>query len=540
MLPAIQLEPEVGDGWVRFTQTVGGRTGVPLPRPVRHAPFVQYRAPIVWSTLELTIHADGSHEARMVGASPFPRHWIYGDDGVLTGKTALADYKDWAGKAFGDRTPWGDQDEPALVSQVETALERELSRVVMAGGKRPKIIKLHAGDNLVEQGDEADDLFLLLNGVLLVEVDGEAIAELGPGAVVGERAGLEAGRRTATLRAVDQLHGGQGAGRSHRPDPAHRAGRRSQAGAAGGADQRRRAAGRLMRVDVCGVRGSTPAPGPEFAGVGGETSCVALSHDAEERPRLVLDAGTGLRRVTSLLGGEPFRGTILLGHLHWDHTHGLPFFRGGDREDASTTVLLPEQGVEPIELLDRFMGPPMFPVTFEGLRGSWTAGALEEGRHEIEGFRVLAREIPHKGGRTFGYRVADEVGSLAYLSDHGPRGALGPGPDGWGPYHEAALELCAGVDLLIHDAQHTAAELPAASATSVTPPLTTRWSSAAAPASTRCCCSTTTPTAPTPRSRRWPPAWRGREARWSSRLASRPSCTRATVPTAGRPCRDVM
>jgi phosphoribosyl 1,2-cyclic phosphodiesterase len=216
-----------------------------------------------------------------------------------------------------------------------------------------------------------------------------------------------------------------------------------------------------MRVDVCGVRGSTPAPGPEFAGVGGETSCVALSHDAEERPRLVLDAGTGLRRVTSLLGGEPFRGTILLGHLHWDHTHGLPFFRGGDREDASTTVLLPEQGVAPVELLDRFMGPPMFPVTFEGLRGNWTTASLEEGWHEIEGYRVLAREIPHKGGRTFGYRVMDETGSLAYLSDHGPRGALGPGPDGWGPYHEAAMELCAGVDLLIHDAQHTGAELPA-------------------------------------------------------------------------------
>jgi hypothetical protein len=202
MLPAIQPEPEVGDGWVRFTQTVGGRTGVPLPRPVRHAPFVQYRAPIVWSTLELTIHADGTHEGRMVGASSFPRHWIYGDDGALTGKTALLDYKDWAGKAFGDRTPWGDQDEPALVAEVETALERELSRVVMAGGKKPKIVKLEAGETLVEQGDEADDLFLLLNGVLLVEVDGEAIAELGPGAVVGERAGLESGRRTATLRAV--------------------------------------------------------------------------------------------------------------------------------------------------------------------------------------------------------------------------------------------------------------------------------------------------------------------------------------------------
>jgi hypothetical protein len=202
MLPAIQLEPEIGDGWVRFTQTVGGRTGAPLPRPVRHAPFVQYRAPIVWSTLELTIHSDGTQEGRLAGASTFPRHWIYGDDGALIGKTAVADYKEWAGKNFGERTPWGDQDEPALVSEVESALERELSRVVMAGGKKPKIVKVDEGKNLVEQGDEADDLFLLLNGVLLVEVDGEAIAELGPGAIVGERAGLESGRRTATLRAV--------------------------------------------------------------------------------------------------------------------------------------------------------------------------------------------------------------------------------------------------------------------------------------------------------------------------------------------------
>jgi hypothetical protein len=202
MLPAIQLEPEVGDGWVRFTQTVGGRTGAPLPRPVRHAPFIQYRAPIVWTTLELTIHADGTSEGRLAGASHFPRHWVYGDDGALTAKAAVADYKDWAGKTFGQRTPWGDQDEPALVSEVETALERELSRVVMAGGKKPKIVKVGVGHTLVEQGDEADDLFLLLNGVLVVEVDGEAIAELGPGAIVGERAGLESGRRTATLRAV--------------------------------------------------------------------------------------------------------------------------------------------------------------------------------------------------------------------------------------------------------------------------------------------------------------------------------------------------
>ncbi len=78
----------------------------------------------------------------------------------------------------------------------------------------------------------------------------------------------------------------------------------------------------------------------------------------------------------------------------------------------------------------------------------------------IEGFTVVAREIPHTGGRTMGYRVSDDDSSIAYLSDHGPALTFGPGPQGFGPYHEAAMELCTGADLLIHDAQYTASELP--------------------------------------------------------------------------------
>ena len=79
-----------------------------------------------------------------------------------------------------------------------------------------------------------------------------------------------------------------------------------------------------MRTYLCGVRGSTPAPGAEFVRYGGHTSCVALAHDGGAGPTLVLDAGIGLRRVTALLGGQPFSGTIVLTHLHWDHVHGLP------------------------------------------------------------------------------------------------------------------------------------------------------------------------------------------------------------------------
>ena len=215
-----------------------------------------------------------------------------------------------------------------------------------------------------------------------------------------------------------------------------------------------------MRIHLHGVRGSTPAVGADFVEVGGHTSCVALTPDGDTAPRLVLDAGTGLRRLSAKLAGEPFRGSILLGHLHWDHTHGLPFFPAGDRDDAEVRLLVPEQSTPAVELIGRFMSPPAFPIPPTDLRGSWEFATIDEGVHEVEGFTVLVREIPHKGGRTLGYRISDGHRSIAYLSDHGPI-VLGPGPDGLGPYHDAALELADGVHVLIHDAQYTAEELPA-------------------------------------------------------------------------------
>ena len=98
-----------------------------------------------------------------------------------------------------------------------------------------------------------------------------------------------------------------------------------------------------MKVHYCGVRGSLPAAGVEFARYGGHSSCVALTHAGADRPSLILDAGTGLVRASSLMNGEPFAGTILLTHLHWDHVIGLPFCSAVDNPDAHTTVLLPEQ-----------------------------------------------------------------------------------------------------------------------------------------------------------------------------------------------------
>jgi hypothetical protein len=197
-------EPEIGDGWVRFRQTGGGRTGVPAPRRVAKPPFVQYHAPTAWSTLSLTLHADGKVEWDLEGASPFPRHWVYGPDGKLAAKTGVVDFKDWYRTAFGENSPWGGEDSPAMIAEAESALEREMSGLIMKGGK-PKIRKLKEGDLLTTQGEVAASLFLLLDGVVTVEVDGTEVAALGPGALIGERALLEGGKRTATLRAATKV-----------------------------------------------------------------------------------------------------------------------------------------------------------------------------------------------------------------------------------------------------------------------------------------------------------------------------------------------
>ena len=202
-----------------------------------------------------------------------------------------------------------------------------------------------------------------------------------------------------------------------------------------------------MRLLFCGVRGSTPAPGAEFVRVGGHTSCVALAHD-DDPWTLLLDAGTGIRRVTAELGGA-FRGSVLLTHLHWDHVQGIPFFAAGDRDDAHVRVYLPEQiGPEgrvrdAAEVLALAMSPPHFPIGPEGLRGDWGFAGIATGPHRVEGFDVVAFDVPHKGGRTFGYRISDGDASIAYIPDHLPDAETTP----------AIARACAGVDVLVHDAQ---------------------------------------------------------------------------------------
>jgi len=198
----LRSEPEVTDDAVRFVQTVGGRAGFPAPRRVRGKPFFRINGATAWTTLALTIRADGSAEHELVGASGFPRHWIYDDEGALVQKAGTIDFKTWYRESHGERTPWGEEDSPAVVTAAESDLERELSAQIMRGGVAPERKRLSSGDTLVEQGEPGDVLYLLLDGVLSVEIDDEQVAEVGPGALVGERALLEGGSRKAPLRAA--------------------------------------------------------------------------------------------------------------------------------------------------------------------------------------------------------------------------------------------------------------------------------------------------------------------------------------------------
>lgn len=186
---------------VRFTQSAGGRAAMPAPRRVTRA-GVHVRAPLVWTTLTLTLRADGGVEAGLTGASRFPRHWVYGPDGDLSERTGVADFDAWYHGTTVETTPWGGDDTEAVTVAVESALERQVTQRLLrdSGPLHPR--EVPAGQVLTRQGEPGGAVALLIDGLVRIEVDGRVLGEIGPGVLLGERAVLEGGSRTATVTTV--------------------------------------------------------------------------------------------------------------------------------------------------------------------------------------------------------------------------------------------------------------------------------------------------------------------------------------------------
>ena len=116
-----------------------------------------------------------------------------------------------------------------------------------------------------------------------------------------------------------------------------------------------------MRITFHGTRGSIATPGPETARYGGDTSCVSISGD-DPTHLLVLDAGTGIRRLGLTIDQQVRRIDLFLSHLHLDHIIGLGFFAPLFRQGLVVTITAPPAATPLLDRLGRYLSPPLFPV----------------------------------------------------------------------------------------------------------------------------------------------------------------------------------
>jgi phosphoribosyl 1,2-cyclic phosphodiesterase len=209
-----------------------------------------------------------------------------------------------------------------------------------------------------------------------------------------------------------------------------------------------------MRVTVWGTRGSVASAGPETVRYGGNTSCLEVRNDAGAL--VVLDAGTGIRRLGATVGSETTRVDVLLTHLHMDHIQGLGFFECLHWPELEVHLWGPASMTLGLHArLSRYLSPPLFPVRLRDLACDLTVHDVPRNGVEIPGFHVETALVCHPGP-TVGYRLHGDGATLAYLPDHEPM--LCASGFAAGPRSTSGFDLAADVDLLIHDAQYTADE----------------------------------------------------------------------------------
>ncbi len=207
-----------------------------------------------------------------------------------------------------------------------------------------------------------------------------------------------------------------------------------------------------MRVTFHGVRGSFPCPSGANRRHGGNTAAVSVHVDGE--PPILLDLGSGLPQFhpsQDSEDGQPFRATALVTHLHLDHVQGLPFFPPIHRAGTELDVYGPRQRSGSLRgAFARLVDPPYFPIPLDEILADLRFHEVWDEEFVIGSASVTVRPVPHVGP-TVGYRIRWGGATVAYVSDH-------QAPADLHHVDEAVLELCDGVDLLIHEGQYTPAE----------------------------------------------------------------------------------
>lgn len=209
-----------------------------------------------------------------------------------------------------------------------------------------------------------------------------------------------------------------------------------------------------MEINLWGTRGSLASPGPDTVRYGGNTSCVSIV--GSDGSWLVLDAGTGIRNLGKNLPSNLKRVDILLTHLHMDHLQGLPFFAPIRNPDIETHIWGPASTMLGLKArLQRYVSPPLFPVSIRDLSPSLHFHELSIAMFDIGEFCIVSQLVIHPNP-TVGYRITHNNKTLTYLPDHEPM--LGAPTFPRRPEWTSGYALAEGADLLIHDTQYSPEE----------------------------------------------------------------------------------
>lgn len=205
-----------------------------------------------------------------------------------------------------------------------------------------------------------------------------------------------------------------------------------------------------VKFKFWGVRGSLPAPGPDTVEFGGDTPCLEVT---TPNTRVIIDCGSGMRRLgNSMMENPDDRETfILLGHPHFDHVCGLPFF---------TPIFIPGQNfrigaAEPHDMsmiMPRLFCRPFFPVE-ESMLGSDIEYFQPPPDGEMrlnDDVNLVCRPMNHPGGCT-GFRIEAHGVAIAYCSDT---------EHVEGETDQNVLDLMAGADLAVYDSAYSSTEYP--------------------------------------------------------------------------------